>query len=39
LVGGQWKKGSGKYKYDLAIVNNKREPSIPVDGKFEPLAS
>ncbi|MDB5405553.1 MAG: transporter substrate-binding protein [Rhodospirillales bacterium] len=38
LVGGQWKKGS-KYKYDLAIVNNKMEPSIPLDGKFEPLAS
>ncbi len=39
LVGGQWRKGSGKYPYDLVIVSNKDQPNIPAASKLEPLAS
>lgn len=37
LVGGQWKRGSGR-KYELVVVNNNQAPQIPVGGKFEPIA-
>lgn len=37
LVGGQWKKGTGKYKYELVVVNNATAPTIPVGGKLEPI--
>jgi branched-chain amino acid transport system substrate-binding protein len=37
LVGGQWRKASGKYPFELVIVSNKLAPQIPVAGKAEPL--
>lgn len=42
LVGGQWRKGSGKFPYDLVIVSNAwakktQGIDIPVGGKVEPL--
>jgi branched-chain amino acid transport system substrate-binding protein len=37
LVGGQWRKGTGKFKYDLVIVSNKAHPEIPTAGRLEPI--
>lgn len=37
LVGGQWVKGK-KYKFDLAIVNNKTAPNIPTSATLKPIA-
>jgi branched-chain amino acid transport system substrate-binding protein len=39
LVGGQWRKGSGKYPYDLVIVSNADHPEIPAAAKLEALAA
>jgi branched-chain amino acid transport system substrate-binding protein len=39
LVGGQWKKGTGDFAYDLVIVNNEGQPDIPVAGELEPIPS
>lgn len=33
LVGGQWKRGD-RFPYDLAIVDNSRQPEIPVTGEL-----
>jgi branched-chain amino acid transport system substrate-binding protein len=38
LVGGQWKKGAGKYKYDLVVVNNQTATQIPTGGKLDLIA-
>jgi branched-chain amino acid transport system substrate-binding protein len=39
LVGGQWKKQSGKkYPFDLVVTNNKLSPEIPKAGDLQPLA-
>ena len=35
LVLGQWVKGSGKYKYDLVIVNNEAFRQIPAGGQLK----
>ncbi len=38
LVGGQWRKSTdGKHPYQLVIVTNKDQPSIPAGGSVEPL--
>lgn len=37
LVGGQWKKGKGKHKYDLVVVNNATAPAVPVGGSLDPI--
>ena len=37
LVGGQWVKGSGKYMYELVVVNNKMAPEIKVEGALQAL--
>jgi branched-chain amino acid transport system substrate-binding protein len=36
LVGGQWKKGT-TFGYDLVIVSNKDQPTIPTAGTMEPI--
>ncbi len=36
LVGGQWRLG-GKYKYELLVVNNTGDPSIPVQSELKLL--
>jgi branched-chain amino acid transport system substrate-binding protein len=36
LVGGQWKKGTD-FAYDLVIVNNEGQPTIPTAGTLEPI--
>ena len=38
LVGGQWKKGTGKFKYELVVVNNQTAPNIPAAGKLEVIS-
>lgn len=38
LVGGQWKKGAGKHKYDLVVVSNAGATMVPVAGKLDPIA-
>jgi branched-chain amino acid transport system substrate-binding protein len=37
LVGGQWVKGTGSFDYDLVIVSNKDQPTIPAAGKLQPI--
>lgn len=37
LVLGQWVKGSGKYKYDLVIVNNEAFRQIPAGGQLKAM--
>ena len=37
LVGGQWRKGTGKYPFDLMIVSNKDHPEIPKAGTIQPI--
>jgi branched-chain amino acid transport system substrate-binding protein len=36
LVGGQWKKGTD-FPYDLVIVSNEGQPTIPTAGTLEPI--
>ena len=39
LVGGQWKRqSSGKFKYELTIVENKQAQNIPIGGDLKPLS-
>ncbi len=38
IVGGQWEKGTGKWKYDLNIVFNKTAPQIPLDRPFSAVS-
>ena len=38
LVGGQWRRGSGRFKYDLIITSNETAPQIPAAGKMEAIA-
>jgi branched-chain amino acid transport system substrate-binding protein len=38
LVGGQWRRGSGAFKYDLVVTSNGNAPAIPTTGTFEPIA-
>ena len=38
LVGGQWRRQSGPFKYDLVIVDNQQAPEIPVGGSIKPLS-
>lgn len=37
LVGGQWVKGTGSFDYDLVIVSNKDQPTIPAAGTLQPI--
>jgi branched-chain amino acid transport system substrate-binding protein len=37
LAGGQWRKGTGKYPYELKVVSNAALPSVPVEAKMVPL--
>jgi len=37
LAGGQWRRSSGKYKYELVIVDNSQAPAIPVADKLKPI--
>lgn len=35
-VGVQWKKSSGKYPFEIQVVDNSLNPSVPITGKLEP---
>lgn len=37
LTGGQWRRGTGKYKYELVIVDNSQAPMVPVADKLKPI--
>jgi branched-chain amino acid transport system substrate-binding protein len=37
LVGGQWVKGTGAFDYDLVIVSNKDQPTIPAAATLKPI--
>ncbi len=37
LVGGQWVKGTGKWPFELVIVDNKMGPAIATEAKLEPI--
>jgi branched-chain amino acid transport system substrate-binding protein len=37
LVGGQWVQGTGKWPFDLVIVDNKQGPAIAVEASLEPI--
>lgn len=37
LAGGQWRKGTGKYPYDLKIVSNAAMPAVAVETEMAPL--
>jgi len=37
LVGGQWVTGTGDFPYDLVIVSNKDQPTIPAGGTLQPI--
>ncbi len=37
LAGGQWRKGTGKYPYDLKIVSNTALPAVPIEAEMVPL--
>ena len=37
LVGGQWRLGGGRFKYDLLVANNKTAPQIPVQTEFREI--
>lgn len=37
VVGGQWRAGKGKHKYELLITNNSSAPNIPVQDKVKLL--
>ena len=35
-VGAQWKPGTGKYPFEMVVVDNSLNPSVPIGGKLEP---
>jgi branched-chain amino acid transport system substrate-binding protein len=37
LAGGQWRRGSGKHKYELVVVDNSQAPMVPVADKLKPI--
>lgn len=37
LVGGQWVKGTGKWPFELVIVDNKMGPAIATEAKLQPI--
>ena len=37
LAGGQWRRSTGKYKYELVIVDNSQAPAIPVADKLQQI--
>lgn len=37
LAGGQWRRATGKYKYELVIVDNSQAPMVPVADKLKPI--
>lgn len=37
LVGGQWVKGTGKWPFELVIVDNKQGPMIATEAKLQPI--
>ena len=37
LAGGQWRKGSGKYPYELKVVDNTALPDVPLEAEMVPL--
>ncbi len=37
LAGGQWRKGTGKYPYELKVVNNDILPEVPIEADMVPL--
>ncbi len=39
LVGGQWRKGTGQYPFELEIVSNAAHPEIPATAKLEAIAA
>ncbi|WP_404405144.1 ABC transporter substrate-binding protein [Pelagibacterium halotolerans] len=39
IVGGQWRRSSGQYDYDLRVVNNANMPAIPLDDEMVALTS
>lgn len=38
LAGGQWRRSSGKYNYDLLITENALAPSVSIDAQTVPLS-
>ena len=37
LAGGQWVKGTGKWPFELAIVDNKQAPMVATEAKLLPI--
>jgi len=37
LVGGQWIKGTGKWPFELVVVDNKMGPAIATEAKLQPI--
>ena len=37
LVGGQWRKGSGQYPYEMVITSNSLAPEIPKGGEMQAI--
>ena len=37
LVGGQWVPGTGKWEFDLVIVDNKQGPMIDIEAAMVPI--
>ena len=37
LAGGQWRKGTGKYPYELKVVSNTALPEVPLEADMVPL--
>jgi branched-chain amino acid transport system substrate-binding protein len=35
-VGAQWKPGTSKYPFEMVVVDNSLNPSVPIGGKLEP---
>jgi branched-chain amino acid transport system substrate-binding protein len=38
ISGGQWQKADGKFPFDLKVVDNSMNPTVPVQGKLLPLS-
>jgi branched-chain amino acid transport system substrate-binding protein len=38
LVGGQWRRGSGRYPFELMVISNAQHPEIPATGKLQTMA-
>jgi len=38
LVGGQWRHGTGKHKYDIVITSNETAPAVPLGGEMQAIA-